>query len=258
MSNANARPDSAYYAYVVESLAGTVVKYDAHCAKQVAGFSTGTADPEGIAIDASGKIYVANGADNSVTTYVNGKPVTPIITNGISDPRDVTIDKSGKIYVANYGANTVTTYNPDGSPASPTITEGLDGPQGIDIDNSGKVYVTNGLSNNLTTYLPNGKQTTPTIKHLADPYGVIASSKGMRGEIYVANRSANSVVEFTPQGSLVTKLSGFDEPEGMAKTRAGGIFVANYGDGSVWAEGFCGRGIHGLDGPSGIAIRKTK
>lgn len=95
-------------------------------------------NPRGIAVDANGKIYVANylgGPSNvgSVTTYTpDGKQTTPTITAGIVKAQGVAVDANGKIYVTNYqgpgskgGFGSVTTYTANGTQTTPTITRGI-------------------------------------------------------------------------------------------------------------------------------------
>jgi hypothetical protein len=254
-SQGRVQPDAYYYVFILETGSQSVVKYPRNCGKRIAGFSTGTKDPEGIAVDNTGKVYIANGADNSVTTYVKQKPSTPVITTGIDHPLAVAVS-NGIIYVANYGASTITTYNSDGSPAKLTITKGLDGPQGILIDNAGKIYVTNGLNNTLTTYTRTGAPTTPTIANLSDPYGIVVSHQPeTKGYIFVANRSAGTIGVYTPTGMLEDTYTGLDEPEGMGYAQGGALFAANYGNGTLWSShGYCRGGLSGLDAPSGVAL----
>ena len=60
--------------------------------------------PYGVAVDANGKIYVANNFGNSVNTFnPNGTLSTLTITMGLNDPSGVAVDANGKIYVTNEG-----------------------------------------------------------------------------------------------------------------------------------------------------------
>jgi len=80
----------------------------------ISGMRTGLDNPFGIAVDSSGKIYVANFAGGhgrgSVTIYPAGGngDVAPIATiigddTGLDNPSGIAVDSSGKIYVANRG-----------------------------------------------------------------------------------------------------------------------------------------------------------
>ena len=63
-------------------------------------FRTGV-DSGGIAIDANGKIYVANDTPrglSSITTYLSdGSATTPTITRGVHDPAGIAVAQDGTI-----------------------------------------------------------------------------------------------------------------------------------------------------------------
>jgi sugar lactone lactonase YvrE len=91
----------------------------------IGGGSTGISTPEGVALDASGRVYVANYGASNVLVFgsnpvgsVTSAPVATIGggSTGISYPVGVALDASGRVYVSNYNVS-VTTYaaNPIGS-----------------------------------------------------------------------------------------------------------------------------------------------
>lgn len=62
----------------------------------------GIADPNGIATDSSGNLYVTNELSNAVTIYTPGsKSPIETITNGLDVPFAVAVDGNGDIFVAN-------------------------------------------------------------------------------------------------------------------------------------------------------------
>jgi NHL repeat len=143
----------------------------------------------GVAIDAAGRIYVANSGNNTVTTYnADGTQTTPTITSGINSPSGVAVDVAGRIYVANIGSNTVTTYKADGTRTTPTITSGINSPSGVAVDTAGKIYVAN-YPSVVTTYKADGTRTSPTINLGGSPGGVAV---GPNGKIYVPNSFCDS------------------------------------------------------------------
>ena len=66
----------------------------------------GIANPQGIAVDASGTLYVANAGNNTVAEYPAGS-VSPSVTlsTGISDPLDVSVDSNGIVYITEPGTS---------------------------------------------------------------------------------------------------------------------------------------------------------
>jgi len=122
----------------------------------IVGANTGLDYPNGIATDASGKIYVANagyqnGDPDTVTVYAAGSngDVAPIATitganTGLANPTGIALDSNGNIYVANSGGaigaeDSVTVYQPGANGnASPLYIiygglTGLGAPKGIAI-----------------------------------------------------------------------------------------------------------------------------
>ena len=76
----------------------------------IVGSNTGLAFPEGIAVDSSLNIYVANPATDAVTVYASGSNgnVAPTATisgpsTGLNTPTGITLDSNGLIYVTNQG-----------------------------------------------------------------------------------------------------------------------------------------------------------
>jgi sugar lactone lactonase YvrE len=207
----------------------------------ITGTNTMLKDPAGIAVDASGKIYVTNtplggtfAQDDSVTIYaanpngtMNAAPIGTIAgaSTGLHGPSGIAVDASGNIYVANslngLSAldNSITVYpaNPSGlvteSPAA-TITgtaTGLDRPQGVAVDATGKIYVANGLSSSITVYAPNPSGTIDEapLATIAGPNTGLSGPDGIAldasGNIYVTNDvNANTITVYAanPAGTL--------------------------------------------------------
>ena len=129
--------------------------------------STGIDRPDYVALDSSGKIYVANnqnGPTSSVTVYPAGSnadvpPVATITCNGscvlgssasgLTSPGGVAVDNTGNIYVTNENTNVIAIFaagsNGNLSPAA-TISgsnTGMGNPTGIALDSGGNIYVAN-------------------------------------------------------------------------------------------------------------------
>jgi sugar lactone lactonase YvrE len=78
-------------------------------AQIISGSNTGLSSPSGVAVDASGNIYVSNWEANTVTVYTPGANgnVAPIATigpqgSGMAAPAGIALDGAGNIYVSNY------------------------------------------------------------------------------------------------------------------------------------------------------------
>jgi len=206
--------------YVANQNNATVTTYNSMGVKvapniKVSGPGSG---PLGIAVDASGKIYVTvSGGD--VRTYTShGQPTSPTLTNGVSAPFGIAIAPNGKVYVVNSGLSngghgSVTTYNANGKRTPPTITAGLSYPTAVTVDSKGKIYVANDGGSNVTTYTSKGMQTAPTIVGLDAPYGVAVDASG---NIFVSSSVGNSVTEYSASGTQIATITGLFKPLGIA------------------------------------------
>jgi len=192
--------------------------------------------PNGIAVDASGRIYAANFDTNTVTVYAasaNGN-VPPIAVIGgantrLANPTAIALDASGKIYVLNsarYSKGSITVYPPLAT-STGILNEApiaaiagsktlLDNPTGIALDSRGEIYVTNELRftakldedfhrGRITVY-PAGSDgniapiatISGAATGLALPIGIALDSSG---NIYVGNSytaNASSSLEYAP------------------------------------------------------------
>jgi hypothetical protein len=155
-----------YVANQFGSYTGNITVYasgasgDAVPIQNIAGSKTGLDTPEGVAVDDSGNMYVANEVNNSVTVYAAGSTgnVAPVQTimgsnTGLGIPFGIAIGPTdGNIYVANIrGTNqlgSITVYPPNANgnwPPSATITgeySQLRGPRSVYLDAEGNIYST--------------------------------------------------------------------------------------------------------------------
>ncbi len=263
----------------------------------IGGSNTGlefSAGITGIALDASGKLYVANGGNNTVTVYPadstgDAAPSTTIggSNTGLNIPYGIGLDASGNIYVANNGDQTVTVY-PAGSSGNiaPSSTIGgsntgigPDSPRGIAVNASGNIYVAN-FGNTVTIYAPesNGNVApTSTIgsanTDMVYPYGVAVDASG---NIYVTDFEgadggavtiypAGSGGNIAPSATISGSSTDLSMPTGIALDASGNIYVANQNgntvtvyppgsNGNVEPSSVIGGSNTGLFNPTGIAV----
>jgi len=224
----------------------------------ITGANTALNAPQGVAVDASGRVYAANEGANSITVYapnasgtMNETPVATITggNTGMNVSQGVALDASGRIYVANNGASSVTVYaaNPSGiMNEAPLATIGgatttLNNPVGVALDTSGYIYVANATGNDIVVFPPNPSGTlnevpTATISGsntlISNPNGVAIDATG---RIYVANYGSNTVTVYaahangnvTPVSTIGGGTTGISHPTGVALDASGRIYVAN-------------------------------
>lgn len=147
---------------VVSTFAGTGVAGSANGAATVATFYY----PEGLVIDASGNLYVADKGNGKIRKITSAGVVSNFAGSGayssldgaanvasFSNPSGLAIDGSGNIYVAEHGGNkirkitsaglvsTLAGTGTAGSSDGPGSAATFDSPNGVAVDASGNVFV---------------------------------------------------------------------------------------------------------------------
>jgi streptogramin lyase len=132
--------------------------------------------PAGIALDASGNVWVADyEASNVAKLGSGGSVIGKTAAGGVNTPVGIAVDGSRNIWTANYRANTVSELNGGTLQAvSPAAGYGLDaglyGPYGMGIDASGNVWISNAYGNTLTELIgAAGPVKTPLLGLPAQP-----------------------------------------------------------------------------------------
>jgi hypothetical protein len=107
-------------------------------------------EPNGLAVDSKGNLYVANSGGNNILVFNDKYQYLPAKTlvQGVFHPTGVAIDPMGNIWVTNYIQNegSVTEYTNGQQVASGTITEGVSSALAIAADGSGNIWVQNANS----------------------------------------------------------------------------------------------------------------
>ena len=111
--------------------------------------------PLGIAMDAAGNVYTANGGSNTVSK-ITPEGISIILGTTGNDPKGIAIDAAGNIYTANTNSDTVSKITPDGS--STIFGATGSNPLAIAIDAAGNVYTANKNSDTVSKITPDGTQ----------------------------------------------------------------------------------------------------
>ncbi|MFZ0479649.1 MAG: hypothetical protein WAL71_10900 [Terriglobales bacterium] len=138
--------------------------------------------PNGLAIDSSGNLYVANSLGSNILvfnpSYAQVKADT--ITAAIATPTGIAIDPKGNLWVANYAASnggsqgSITKYT-KGKQDDGAITSGISFPEALAIDGAGNIWVENG-HNYINVYAQ------PVLSNQGVP--TLAQTFGLTGPIY--------------------------------------------------------------------------
>jgi uncharacterized protein (TIGR03437 family) len=271
-------------------------------------------DPNGIALDASGILFIADeynqrvrkvGPDGIITTVAgngtagysgDGGPATGAQLN---DPNGIALDASGILYIADtdnsrirrVGSDgTITTvagngtggYSGDGGLAAKAQ---LNGPKGISIDATGNLYIADTNNNRVRKVSTAGAITTvagngalgyagdggpATSAKMAYPYGVTLDKAGY---LYITDQGNQRIRKVT--GGTISTIAGstfgdgapavfgsLNTPNAVAKDKNGNVYVADSFHNSVRkiaTDGtiatLAGTGVSGYSGDGGPAVK---
>ncbi|MGB6160288.1 MAG: hypothetical protein WBH45_18495, partial [Acidobacteriaceae bacterium] len=238
----------------------------------------GFGSPAGLALDASGNVYVA---DYFVAPYGSEfKEMSPgcsssscvtTLGGGFQLPTGGAVDGSGNVYVADYG-NAAVKEMPPGCASSSCVTTlggGFRGPYGVAVDGSGNVYIADynygSAYSGAVFEMPPGCRSSSCVTMLGggfySPRGVAVDGSG---NVYIADQANDAVKEMPPgcsSSSCVTTLGGgFLYPYGVAVDASGNVYVAEISDNAVkemppnCASSSCVTTLgRGFDVPTGVA-----
>ena len=162
--------------------------------------------PQGIAVDSSGNVYVADMNNTRIRKITPSGLVSTLAgsTTGNTDgqgiaakfnqPAGVAVDSSGNVYVAEFAGRKVRKITPSGLVSTLAVTGGL---TGITLDSNGNIYVTETLKNQISKITPSG-----TVSVLA--------GSGTAGYLDASVSSAQ-----------------FNYPKGVAVDSSGNIYIAD-------------------------------
>ncbi|MGO9059197.1 MAG: hypothetical protein ACLQU2_17685 [Candidatus Binataceae bacterium] len=235
-------------------------------------------EPNAVAIDAAGNVWVTNPFGNSVVELTSSGSLAGNFNNSntiganFDSPQVVAIDATGNVWVANSGGNTVTKLNSSGGLVGNYAPSDsfLIAPFGVAIDAAGHVWVTNsGDGGNSVTELTSSGglvgnfNNSNTIGANFDLPQVVAIDAA--GNVWVTN-AGNTVTKLNSSGGLVGNFApasaNFDLPVGLAIDPAANVWVVNQEGDSVteltssggFAGGFSVFSGQPFDLPAAVAI----
>ena len=241
--------------------------------------------PVGLAVDALGRVYVADAGNDtiriisptgSVTTLagiagVKGSADGANLSATFNIPNGVALDNAGDVYVADTGNSTLRVISTAGTVTTLAGTPGVKGtsdgqgaaagfvtPAGLAVDSAGNIYVADVQDDAIRQVTPAGAVTTfagdtqLAAEGSSDGPGSIAlfnSPEGLAadgaGNIYVADSQNYTIRKITPDGT-VTTLAGLAGVAGSANGKGSAARFGGFIPEGGNADGF-------FAGPSAIA-----
>ncbi len=259
---------------------------------RLSGIPQGLNGPDGLVLNAAGRLYVANSGTNSITEYDRGA-TAPTATiagpiTGLAGPAGLTFDGTGRLYVANRTGNSITVFAPDVSGnTGPLFTiagpdTGLSSPAAVAVDSQGRLWVANASANSLTAYAAGASGDAKPIARifgngtgLNEPQALALDASG---NVLAANTFGESVTSYavasigstsspnvTPIRTISGSSTGLSFPDGIDVDTSGRIYVANQFDNDITSYAGAASGnvaplatiagtSTGLSSPGAIAI----
>jgi hypothetical protein len=204
--------------------------------------------PIGLAVDASGNLYVANQNTNQILVFNSAyaQQTGKTITNGIAEPTGVAIDAYGNLWVANYSNNSITEYTGGVLQSANTITNEISGPQNIAFDEIGDLWVNNN-ENDLTMYAPTSAGAPPSVlvqKITMSGIFAVGEAAGALYTGYDTGTCVGSTSAILRGGASLCDLGGY--PTG------GSAFAADNKGGEYEAATYSGNAVF-YNAPGGVS-----
>lgn len=226
--------DSAGDVYVTsEGMYGRVVKLTAGSnATTVLPFH-GLYQPQGLAVDGAGTVYVAdfNNRVVSLAAGSNDQKVLPF--SGLSYPEGVAVDSQGAVYVADRGNSRVVKLAAGSKTQTELPFNGLMNPDGVAVDAAGTVYVADTDNNRIVKLDANSNtQAELPFQNVSVPWGIAVDNSGT---VYVTEHDKSDVLKF-PAGSntpTVLPFDGLNTPLAVAVDKERSVYIADRGNDRV-------------------------
>jgi uncharacterized protein (TIGR03437 family) len=218
---------------ILNVFAGQVGDY-ASGSDNIPATSSSFINPEGLALDQNGNLYISDPYDNRIRK---------VATNGI---------------ITTFAGTGAAGYSGDGGPANQAM---LNLPQGIAIDSKGDLIIADGGNNRLRMVTPDGNISTiagngtgastgnggpATAASLNDPYVVATDSAG---DIFLIETGGRTVRRISPDGTIAVAAgnghrgfagdggpaieASFGDADGLAVDSTGNLYVSDFNNNRV-------------------------
>lgn len=235
-------------------------------------------DPQGIVVDPSGNLYVADTFNQVIRKITPAGVVTTLAgTAGVMGsadgtgasasfqyPRGIVLDSAGNLFVADYANNTIRKITPAGVVTTVAGTAGKSGgadgtgaaarftnPWGLAIDGAENIYVADSANQTIRILTPAGAVTT--FAGTADAFGS-SDGAGANARFFspqgVAVDTAGNVYVADTGNATIRKIT----PAGNVSTLAGTAGLSGYSDGTGAAAKFNNPSDVAVDGSGNLYV----
>uniref|UniRef100_UPI00404AF40E Ig-like domain-containing protein n=2 Tax=Flavobacterium sp. TaxID=239 RepID=UPI00404AF40E len=208
----------------------------------------------GVAIQADGKILVADTFNNSIKRMnADGTGIVTLAT-GFNRPSGIAVQADGKIVVADFESNSIKRMNADGT-GIVTLGAGFYRPRGVAIQADGQILVADTGNNAIKRIYEDGNGTVTIVSGIISPRGIAIQPDG---KIIVAG--STTIKRMDSNGTnIVTLATGLGSPNKVAIQADGKIVIADGVNNAIKRMNADGSNIvtlvTGLNEPTDVAIQ---
>jgi sugar lactone lactonase YvrE len=201
--------------------------------------ASGLSDPNGVAVDAAGDVFIADYA-NSRVLKITPSGAQSTVGSGLSGPDGVAVDGAGDVFIADFGNARVVEVTPGG--VQTTVVSGVPTPLGVALDAAGDVFIASEGPQEVLESPAGCTSSCSTTVVWGDGGGIgvllplgVAVDKAGNVFIPVTGTSVGVVKQALPYGSGVWSFigSGLNGPTGVGVDAAGDLFIADTGNNRI-------------------------
>ncbi len=235
--------------------------------------STGLSAPNGVAIDSSGNLFVADTGNNQVKEILAAGGYTTVNVLGggytFANPKGVAVDKSGNVFVADSLSNGTSNGGVEeilaagGYSTVNILITGLASPYGVAVDSADNIFVVDTNNSQVKEFLAAASYAMPNVLgggfSFSFPTGLALDALG---NVFVSDDS-NAIREILVASGYTavnTLVSGYGGPSGIAVDASGNVFFSdsyqNHIDELIAADNYATVKpfYAGLNTPAGLAV----
>jgi hypothetical protein len=133
--------------------------------------SSGLLYPNGLSVDASGNLYIADSGGNAIREWIPASnTLATLLDGGLSYPSDAAPDNAGNVYIADKDNNLIKKLILASNTAPALASSGLSYPHGVAVDRWGNVYFSDSGHNVVKKWsVSDGNVTTLIFSGLYNP-----------------------------------------------------------------------------------------
>jgi sugar lactone lactonase YvrE len=196
--------------------------------------ATGFNWPQGLAIDLTGNIYVADGGANSSPPDAVYKITAPASTNApyqkslfysVPNPTHVLFDRQGNLLISAYLYGQILRMDPSGVVS--TFASGIYDPEQFVFDSSGNIFIASNWSGTIEKVTPSGNVSYFANSGIYYLGGMAIDSSGnLFASGCVGGSNCGTISKITPSGIVTTFSSGNPYLSDLALDAGGNLYAA--------------------------------